>query len=146
MSISRSSSDTALLVLLSGSAQSGEWEEFSGGGVRVLDAHVRIGGPGKDGIPALTKPAFVFGNGMDFFGDVAPVMGVYMNGMAKASSRRLRSSPLKRKRVDNYRRSALSVRITLTPSIRRLISRSACRDTARFAFASMTPWVSLCAR
>lgn len=84
MSISKYSKACAILILLTVPVQSGEWEAFSGSGVEDLGGHVRLGGPGKDGIPALTKPDFVAADEMHFFGDEAPVMGVYMHGIAKA--------------------------------------------------------------
>jgi hypothetical protein len=84
MSISKFNRVCACLILLATPVQSGQWEDYSGTSVDRLADHLRLGGPGKDGIPALTKPDFVAAEEMDFFGDDALVMGVYMHGIAKA--------------------------------------------------------------
>ncbi len=42
------------------------------------------GGPPRDGIPALTAPKFVPGQGVKFVRDEEPVIGVMLNGVAKA--------------------------------------------------------------
>ena len=86
MSSSIYKSACATLILLTAPVQPGPWLDFSGTShIRTLGNHVRIGGPGKDGIPAMTRPDFVAaaeGNRHTLDGDL--VMGVYMHGVAKA--------------------------------------------------------------
>jgi len=42
------------------------------------------GGPKKDGIPALTNPQFISAKQADFLGDNDPVVGISINGRARA--------------------------------------------------------------
>jgi len=42
------------------------------------------GGPKKDGIPALTNPQFISANQADFLDDKDPVVGISINGRARA--------------------------------------------------------------
>ena len=45
---------------------------------------MRPGGPGKDGIPALTNPRFVAPNPVSYVADGDLVMGLVVDGVARA--------------------------------------------------------------
>lgn len=47
-------------------------------------AEIRHGGPPKDGIPSIDKPVFKPVGDYDFFDDEHRILGVYLNGIAKA--------------------------------------------------------------
>jgi hypothetical protein len=50
----------------------------------VPKEHILSGGPPKDGIPAILKPNFIRPDQADFLGQEDQVIGVEINGMAKA--------------------------------------------------------------
>ena len=50
----------------------------------ISTSEIRSGGPPKDGIPALTSPAFVTVDEADFMKDGDRVLGVAVKGAAKA--------------------------------------------------------------
>ena len=71
---------TALLALLGVSAVlAGQYDDPSS-----LIVHLRAGGPPKDGIPALTNPQFVRPDEVTYVAEEDLVIGVYVNGVAKA--------------------------------------------------------------
>ena len=76
----------AAVLLLTVPVHSGQWQDFSRLDPAELatNDNVFIGGPGADGIPAMTNPAFVSAAEADFVADFDLVMGVYMHGVAKA--------------------------------------------------------------
>ncbi len=79
------------VLLLTAAAQAGQWQEFSGFDPAELATtdHVFNGGPGVDGIPAMTNPDFVSAERADFVADSDLIMGVYMHGVAKAYTQAL---------------------------------------------------------
>ncbi len=52
---------------------------------------IMSGGPPKDGIPALMNPGYVSGKDADFMREDEQVMGVYLNGVARAFPTRILS-------------------------------------------------------
>lgn len=52
---------------------------------------IMSGGPPKDGIPALTNPDYVPSDNADFMRDNEQVLGVYLNGTARAYPTRILS-------------------------------------------------------
>lgn len=52
---------------------------------------IRPGGPGKDGIPAISEPKFVAADKADFLKDNDKVIGIEINGVAKAYPARILS-------------------------------------------------------
>ena len=74
----------AVVILLTAPVHSGQWQDFSGSDPASLASFVRSGGPGVDGIPAMTNPAFINADEADFVADSALIMGVHMHGVAKA--------------------------------------------------------------
>ena len=87
----RSLSTYFAVLLLTSAAQAGEWQSFSGFDPAdfARTGHVFNGGPGVDGIPAMTNPGIVGAERADFLVDSDVVMGVYMNGIARAYSQAL---------------------------------------------------------
>lgn len=74
-------------VLLLGAARveaSGELHGFDLSGLSIPRSELLPGGPPRDGIPALTDPAFVPAAGAGFMGANDRVIGVHLNGVAKA--------------------------------------------------------------
>jgi hypothetical protein len=59
----------------------GSWD-FSNNIVPLED--IRSGGPPKDGIPALMSPQYVKAQDADYMMDDEQVLGVYLNGVARA--------------------------------------------------------------
>jgi hypothetical protein len=76
-----------MALILPSTARSGQWQEFSGvadiSSLATLN-HVFSGGTTLDGIPSLTNPEFVDPDEVDFIDDDAAIMGVYLNGIARA--------------------------------------------------------------
>jgi hypothetical protein len=66
----------------------GSWD-FSNHIVPLED--IRSGGPPKDGIPALTSPQYVKAQDADYMRDDEQVLGVYLNGVARAYPTRILS-------------------------------------------------------
>ena len=77
-----------LLFCLPGSGIAADWD-FSQHSV-PLD-QIMGGGPPRDGIPALTSPKFVPGKGVRFVQADEQVLGVVLNGVAKAYPTRILS-------------------------------------------------------
>jgi len=65
-----------------------DWD-FSQHSINVAD--IMLGGPPKDGIPALTDPAFVPVEKAGFMRSDEQVLGVFLNGVAKAYPTRILS-------------------------------------------------------
>ncbi len=65
-----------------------DWD-FSQYSINVAD--IMLGGPPKDGIPALTDPAFVPVEKAGFMRSDEQVLGVFLNGVAKAYPTRILS-------------------------------------------------------
>jgi Protein of unknown function (DUF3179) len=65
-----------------------DWD-FSLNSINVAD--IMSGGPPKDGIPALTDPAFIPAAKADFMRDDDQVLGVFLDGIAKAYPTRILS-------------------------------------------------------
>lgn len=65
-----------------------EWD-FSRSSIDVAD--IMSGGPPKDGIPALTDPAFIPAAEAGFMRDDEQILGVFLNGVAKAYPTRVLS-------------------------------------------------------
>jgi len=63
--------------------------DFSRHSVPVED--ILSGGPPKDGIPALTEPEFIKVDKADFMREDDQVLGVYLNGIARAYPTRILS-------------------------------------------------------
>ena len=75
------------LSLMSASvARAGFWEDFSGHDVDffIRGNHLFSGGPGLDGIPAMTNPIAVDPDEVEYVADDDLVMGVVINGEAMA--------------------------------------------------------------
>jgi len=53
-------------------------------GLETLSSHLLSGGPGKDGIPAMTNPLFVAPSEVSYVGEEDLVLGVVINGEARA--------------------------------------------------------------
>ena len=70
------------------SAFSGSWD-YSKHSVPIED--IMSGGPPKDGIPALSSPKYVKAMNADFMRDSEHVLGVYLNGIARAYPLRILS-------------------------------------------------------
>ena len=62
-------------------AAAGEFERYDGA---RLTEHLFSGGPGKDGIPAMTNPLVGAPDDVDYVGLDELVMGLYINGVARA--------------------------------------------------------------
>lgn len=77
-----------LLIFIVPSLANADWD-FSRSSIDVAD--IMSGGPPKDGIPALTDPAFVPVGKADFMRDDEQVLGVFLNGVAKAYPTRILS-------------------------------------------------------
>ena len=79
-----------LLVVLLVLVQSvfADWD-FSNNKVPVDE--IRSGGPPKDGIPALSNPVYLSADKAHFMRDKEQVIGVYLNGVAKAFPTRILS-------------------------------------------------------
>lgn len=52
---------------------------------------IMSGGPPRDGIPALTNPKYVRGKDADFMQESEQVLGVFLNGTARAFPTRILS-------------------------------------------------------
>lgn len=63
--------------------------DFSRHSIPVDD--IMSGGPPKDGIPALTEPKFIKAAKADFMREDDQVLGVYLNGIARAYPTRILS-------------------------------------------------------
>jgi hypothetical protein len=77
-----------LIMILSLPASAQAWD-FSKHSIPIED--LVSGGPSKDGIPALTKPRFVKAKDADFMRKDEQVLGVYLNGIARAYPTRILS-------------------------------------------------------
>lgn len=73
-----------LLPVLAGAS----WD-FSRSSIDV--AEIMSGGPPKDGIPALTSPDYISAAEADFMRDDEQVLGVFLNGIARAYPTRILS-------------------------------------------------------
>jgi hypothetical protein len=75
-----------LSLVSSSSVRAGFWEDFSGRDVDFFRVgnHIFSGGPGLDGIPAMVNPLAVFPHEVEYVADDDLVMGVVINGEAKA--------------------------------------------------------------
>ena len=70
-----------VLLLAAGPGQAGFFDDFD---ITQLTNHLRSGGPPRDGIPAMTNPLAVDPDQVDYVADGDLVLGVYLNGEAKA--------------------------------------------------------------
>ncbi len=69
----------ALGLIATPPLQASEYE-----GLETLSNHLLSGGPGKDGIPAMTNPLFVNPTEISYVGEGDLVLGVVINGEARA--------------------------------------------------------------
>ncbi len=72
-----------ILGLAVSQVQAGVFDQFEDIEV-LIKMHMLSGGPGKDGIPAMTNPEFVDPDQVEYVRDDELVMGVYMHGEVKA--------------------------------------------------------------
>jgi hypothetical protein len=79
---------TALLLLFLMPSLSWSWD-YSKTSIQVRD--IVSGGPPKDGIPALLMPKFIASKKADFMKEDELVLGVYINGVARAFPTRILS-------------------------------------------------------
>ena len=77
-----------LLILLTPLAAGADWD-YSRSSIDT--AEIMSGGPPKDGIPALLKPTFVPGKDADFLKPADRVLGVVIDGIARAYPTRILS-------------------------------------------------------
>jgi hypothetical protein len=70
------------LVLAVGPVGGGIFDDFED--IGVLTDHLLSGGPGIDGIPAVTNPQFVDLDQIEYVQEHELVLGVVLNGEAKA--------------------------------------------------------------
>jgi hypothetical protein len=79
----------ALLCLLLSPLSAGAQWDFSRHAIPVSE--IESGGPPKDGIPALTSPKYVPVKQADFLHADDQVIGVFLNGVARAYPTRILS-------------------------------------------------------
>lgn len=77
-----------LLLVLLLPAAAGSWD-YSKHSIPIDD--ILSGGPPKDGIPALLNPSFVPAKDAQFMRSDEQVLGVYLNGVARAFPTRILS-------------------------------------------------------
>ena len=78
---------TAILLMLPLPALA-QWD-FSKHSIPVDE--IQSGGPPRDGIPALTNPEYVPANKADYMKSDEQVLGVFLNGVARACPTRILS-------------------------------------------------------
>jgi hypothetical protein len=78
----------AVLLMACPLAAFGEWD-FSKHSIPI--DQIQSGGPPRDGIPALTSPKYVSAKKADFIRDDEQVLGVFLNGVARAYPTRILS-------------------------------------------------------
>ncbi len=76
------------LLLLPAGAAAADWD-FSRHSIPVEE--IQSGGPPRDGIPALTTPRYVPAAKADFLAEGEQVLGVNLNGVARAYPTRILS-------------------------------------------------------
>ena len=79
---------TAFLLLVPGSCSSSAWD-YSNSEIPV--DQIQSGGPPRDGIPALTSPVMVPAAEADFLNDDEKVLGLEIDGDARAYPLRILS-------------------------------------------------------
>lgn len=77
-----------LVLLLFPFCASADWD-FSRHSIPLKE--IQSGGPSKDGIPALTDPKYVLAAKADFMRGEEQVLGVFLNGVARAYPTRILS-------------------------------------------------------
>lgn len=77
-----------VILLLTPFLASADWD-YSRSAIDVAD--ITAGGPPKDGIPALSNPAYVAASAANFMRDDEQVLGVFSGGIAKAYPTRILS-------------------------------------------------------
>lgn len=106
---------TALLFFSMGTAITVEAQNgFDTAGGLISRGHIRGGGPPKDGIPALTNPAFESPAQVDYLRDDDLVVGISINGESKAYPLRI----LVWHEIANDRIGGMPVLITYCPLCR----------------------------
>jgi len=78
----------AVLLLACPMAAFGQWD-FSKHSIPLDE--IKGGGPTRDGIPALTNPKYVPSVKADFLREEEQVLGVFLNGVARAYPTRILS-------------------------------------------------------
>lgn len=86
--IIRSLAAAFLCLLLSPLSAVAQWD-FSRHNIPIDE--IQSGGPPKDGIPALTNPKYVSAEQADFLAADEQVLGVFLNGVARAYPTRILS-------------------------------------------------------
>jgi hypothetical protein len=79
-----------IIVILTISLYTPAWSwDFSKHSIPIED--ILSGGPPKDGIPALMNPKYVKAEKADFMQEDEQILGVYLNGVARAYPTRVLS-------------------------------------------------------
>jgi len=72
------------LLPLIGCGQPGPYNGFDVSEASIPAAEIHLGGPPKDGIPAIDRPRFLAAEQAGYLDDQAPVLGLALDGDAKA--------------------------------------------------------------